>query len=42
MSDLIRTKQSILALIREAEEIVHQCGKTLDDMDDYLAERTEL
>ena len=38
MSDLIRTKQSILALIREAEEIVHQCGKTLDEMDDYLSE----
>lgn len=35
---LIETKQSILALIREAEEIVHQCGKTLDDMDDYLSE----
>ena len=35
---LIETKRSILALIREAEEIVHQCGKTLDEMDDYLAE----
>lgn len=38
MIDLIMTKQSILALIREAEEIVHQCGKTLDEMDDYLSE----
>jgi hypothetical protein len=38
MNDLIRTKQSILALIHEAEEIIYQCGKKLDEMDDYLAE----
>ena len=35
---LIETKQSILKLIREAEEQFKDCGKELTDIEDYVAE----
>ena len=38
MSDLIKTKQDILKLIKEAEEQFAGTGKALLDIEDYVAE----
>jgi hypothetical protein len=38
MSDLIKTKQNLLKLIKEAEEQFSGTGKALLDIEDYVAE----